>query len=399
MAHRGSKGNKKKASDRQYQNPTIPIAGEKMTHQSGQMDPDHRGSQSYGFNERSPGYVAGTRDCGHRHNSAHQQNQRSSQIDPGHCRSQGCGSHENSSAQVWGPAGVHHQNQRSGQMDPVHRGSQGCGFYENSPDNVGGRRDYEHRPTSAHHQFHYDEEVDMEHDGYAEHHTGNRLDFMQAQRQQFRSLQASKQMLYDVYEQNMGMIEELEARDSSEMSKKTEGIIPYLRSKIRLPTQKHKARTDVTAIIEAEIVCLQTQLMVAPKEVVASATEELIKKTLLWLAHRQDMAAPLAHCDGYAVNVLELLLHGNAEIQPREKGPNAGRLDEDIVNGVMGGFQGAKHKQKLQDEEFRRDEKKQPKLSDIRGGKSLLSGVRRVLAMKPNLEPYLSPFVNTEDLR
>ncbi|XP_013415739.1 uncharacterized protein LOC106177497 [Lingula anatina] len=319
MDCRGSKGDKKKASDRQYQNPTNPITGE-MTHQSGRMEPDHRGSQSHGFNERSPGYVAGTRGYGHRH-------------------------------------------------------------------------------TSAHYQSHYDEEEVMDHDGDTKHHGGSRRDFMQAQRQQFRSLQASKQMLYDVYEQNMGMIEELEARDSTEMSQNTGGFMPYIRSKISLPTQKHKARTDVTAIIEAEIVCLQTQLMVAPKEVVASATEELIKKTLLWLAHRQDMAAPLAHCDGYAVNVLELLLHGNAEIQRREKGPNAGRLDEDTVNGVMGGFQGAKHKQKLQDEEFRRDEKKQPKLSDIRGGKSLLSGVRRVLAMKPNLEPYLSPFVNTEDLR
>ncbi|XP_013412279.1 uncharacterized protein LOC106175017 [Lingula anatina] len=282
MAHRKDRSYIEKASDKQYQNSYNSTTGEKMTHPSGHMDPDPR-------------------------------------------RSQGCGFHENSPAHVGGPASVHHQNQLSGQMDPGHRGSQGYGFYEKSPDDVRSRRDYEHRPTIAHYQSHYDGEEDMDHDGDAKHHGGSRRDFMQAQRQQFRSLQASKQMLYDVYEQNMGMIEELEARDSAEMSQKTEGFIPYMRSKIRLPTQKHKARTDVTAIIEAEIVCLQTQLMVAPKEVVASATEELIKKTLLWLAHRQDMAAPLAHCDGYAVNVLELLLHGNAEIQPREKGPNAGR--------------------------------------------------------------------------
>ncbi|XP_013415744.1 uncharacterized protein LOC106177502 [Lingula anatina] len=310
MDFKGSKG-KKKACDMRFQNPTNPITGE-MTHVSDHMDPGHRGSQSY---------VAGMRDYGHRH-------------------------------------------------------------------------------TSAHHRSYHEEEVeDMEHDGYAVHHAGSRLDFMQAQRQQFRSLQASKQMLYDVYEQNIGLIEELEARDNTEMSQKNGGFIPYIRSKINLPTQKHKARTDITAIIEAEIVCLQTQLMVAPKEVVVSATQELIEKTLLWLGHRQDMAAPPARCDGYAINVLELLLHGNADIQPREKGPNAGRLDEDIVNGVMGGFQGAKHKQKLQDEEFRRDEKKQPKLSDIRGGKSMLSGVRRVIDIKPHLKPYLSHFVNTEDLR
>ncbi|XP_019644486.1 PREDICTED: uncharacterized protein LOC109485369 [Branchiostoma belcheri] len=159
--------------------------------------------------------------------------------------------------------------------------------------------------------------------------------------QRHRSLQASKQMLYDVYAQNIGMLEKLEKREEGggKTGGRLDGTRPSHhtgvstrsgsygsyrdpprhetsrwsgdrereradavgrtgrglgRSDVTLPDQSDKTERDLKAVMEGELACLQAQLRFCPPEVRDETRSELVEKTLGWIAEREEKPPPEA---------------------------------------------------------------------------------------------------------
>ena len=79
---------------------------------------------------------------------------------------------------------------------------------------------------------------------------------------------------------------------------------------------------QVTSAIEAELTCLRAQMKFAPSEVKDKAKREMLKKTLMWEAAREESGIPKGPVDYYAKNVVQLLTEKPMKLPPRERGPN-----------------------------------------------------------------------------
>ncbi|KAI8521969.1 Calcium-activated potassium channel subunit alpha-1 [Branchiostoma belcheri] len=214
--------------------------------------------------------------------------------------------------------------------------------------------------------------------------------------QRHRSLQASKQMLYDVYAQNIGMLEKLEKREEGggKTGGRLEGTRPSHhtgvstrsgsygsyrdppryetsrspreragdaagragrglgRSDVTLPDQSDKTERDLKAVMEGELACLQAQLRFCPPEVRDETRGELVEKTLGWIAEREEKGVKTGMVDKYASNLLETLL-------------TAG--EEAILAGV-GALQIGQHRGAEQDRRFHDDPTRKARCPKIRTG-------------------------------
>lgn len=201
----------------------------------------------------------------------------------------------------------------------------------------------------------------------------------QEQIQKQRSLQASEQMLYDGYEHTMGMIEELEKHEGHNMSAGFSGLLVQI-----IPKGTKKPKHDVTAIIEAELTCLDVQMTFAPPEVTRAARMKLLEKTLKWVAARREKGIKPSSVDAYTKNVVQVLIKPDSVKFPeRERDPRPPRLDERTVNELLFGFAQARYKGDLQDKEFEADPNKKAAMRKIREGEDLHSGVARLVDLNP----------------
>lgn len=201
----------------------------------------------------------------------------------------------------------------------------------------------------------------------------------QEQIQKQRSLQASEQMLYDGYEHTIGMIEELEKHEGHNVSAGFSGLLEQI-----IPKGTKKPKHDVTAIIEAELTCLDVQMTFAPPEVTRAARMKLVEKTLKWVAARREKGIKPSSVDAYTKNVVQVLLKPDSVKFPeRERDPRPPRLDERTVNELMFGFAQAQYKGDLQDKEFEADPNKKAAMRKIREGEDLHSGVARLVDLNP----------------
>ncbi|PFX11584.1 hypothetical protein AWC38_SpisGene24625, partial [Stylophora pistillata] len=143
----------------------------------------------------------------------------------------------------------------------------------------------------------------------------------QEQIQKQRSLQASEQMLYDGYEHTIGMIEELEKHEGHNVSAGFSGLLEQI-----IPKGTNKPKHDVTAIIEAELTCLDVQMTFAPPEVTRAARMKLVEKTLKWVAARREKGIKPSSVDAYTKNVVQVLLKPDSVKFPeRERDPRPPR--------------------------------------------------------------------------
>ncbi|XP_022800334.1 uncharacterized protein LOC111338168 [Stylophora pistillata] len=148
---------------------------------------------------------------------------------------------------------------------------------------------------------------------------------------------------------------------------------------------RSNARYKVTAIIEAELTCLDAQMTFAPPEVTRAARMKLLEKTLKWAAAREEAKIKPSSVDAYTKNVVQVLIKPDSVKFPeRERDPRSASLDEPTVNELMFGFAQAQYKGDLQDKEFEAHPNKKAAMRKIREGEDLHSGAARLLNL--NLE-------------
>ncbi|XP_066304219.1 uncharacterized protein [Branchiostoma lanceolatum] len=318
----------------------------------------------------------------------------------------------------------HHHNQHGQQS----YGSRQGGRHNNSAA-------YHEQPGGVFHGQHgYDHQREME------------LREMQIKEQRHRSLQASKQMVYDVYATTIGMLEEFEdfddpagpegfkdKDDGKPKSRETAGPQHEMmeqqqdpwrtkshhgpgqaengkqgkgqhgkkngvsknkrgpgRSDIKLPDQSQKTRRDVKAIVEAELVCLQAQLRFCPPEIRDQTRKELVDKTLGWVAAREKQGLKKGLADAYASQVVEILLTGGTKLQvPTQWEESTGPAGEEAVMGGVQALQRGQHYGAEQDKQFHDDPNKKAQCPKIRSGPvPEIHGAQRLVDVNPHLREH-----------
>jgi len=199
-------------------------------------------------------------------------------------------------------------------------------------------------------------------------------------------LQASEQMLYDVYENTIGMIEELEKYEDHGKSAGFSGLL-----RDRVPPTRKREKHDVTAIIEGQLVALDGQMTYAPPDVTKQARMKMLDRTLLWVAAREEKEIPLGLADSYAKSLVQLLTEPESMKLPereRPSDPRSGRLDEAAVNNFLCRYAEARHQGEQQDKEFYDHPNKKAAMRDMRHGRDHHNGIRRLLNLNRNDERF-----------
>ncbi|XP_020905070.1 uncharacterized protein LOC110243322 [Exaiptasia diaphana] len=202
---------------------------------------------------------------------------------------------------------------------------------------------------------------------------------VQLQESLHRSVQASTQMLYDVYNYTTVMLEELEkheGRPGIEVPPNSE-IFPHL-----VPLNHKKPKPEVIAGIEAELQCLSIQMRYLPKDVINDSTrKQMVEQTLKWLGFRQEMKVPRSKVEWYCKNILEIVLFGAAREMPPRKHPSPTEINSEQVNEAMFQMARGRYFGEQQDKPFHEDPNKNAELKPKRGEKmkvSLREGANRL---------------------
>ncbi|CAC5389873.1 unnamed protein product [Mytilus coruscus] len=118
-----------------------------------------------------------------------------------------------------------------------------------------------------------------------------------------RSTEASKQMLYEVYANTIGILEEFEKRELSENSDN----VPIQRSHIQIPDQSKKGKVDVQAILQTQILILEIQMKTCVPSIRELASEELRETTLKWEAVREKNKIDMSSTDYFAGQIFQIV--------------------------------------------------------------------------------------------
>lgn len=207
----------------------------------------------------------------------------------------------------------------------------------------------------------------------------------QAYMQQLRSTEASAQMVYEVYGNVIAILEEVEQRELKSKSHPKQ----LHRSEIYLPNQSHKQDKDVTTILEAQLLLLQSQMRTCRLEIRDKVREQLLDSTLQWTAERHDQQLPTDHLtDHYAAQLIEILSTGSTNH------PDKFRQSPGDVRGVtqkdMEYVIGAQHKTAELDRLFE-DPTQKAKIPRIRSG-DVRKGAERIRSTRSDLKPHLGRY-------
>lgn len=198
----------------------------------------------------------------------------------------------------------------------------------------------------------------------------------QALMQSQRSAEASAQMVYEVFGNVIAILEEVEQREL-----KTKSFRQQLpRSEIYLPSQSHKQDKDVTTILEAQLLLLESQLKTCRSEIRNKVKDDLLKQTYQWNGERQDHKLPNDHrTDHYVTKLVEIITDGSTSH------PDKFRQSPGDIKGVtqkdMEHVLGAQHKIVQLDRQFEDPTRKaQPpriRYGDVRKGAERVRSTRR----------------------
>ncbi|CAH1796834.1 unnamed protein product [Owenia fusiformis] len=222
--------------------------------------------------------------------------------------------------------------------------------------------------------------------------------------QMHRSLQASKQMAYDVYANVVTAIEELEAReingktteakDISGKSKKKK--VP--RSGAHLPDQGFKDFRAVKEGVKAQLIIFQTHLKNCPPGVVAEIRDELKERTMGWMAVRQEHNLPESEADKMAGKLFEILATGQTPHSYSKSQLERGTMSGRELNENFGKIMVGNHKRAELDRNFREDPDRKAEIPNIRSGNYPHYGAERMSNTYPNVASHLGPY-HASDLR
>ncbi|KXJ11716.1 hypothetical protein AC249_AIPGENE10730 [Exaiptasia diaphana] len=133
------------------------------------------------------------------------------------------------------------------------------------------------------------------------------------------SVQASTQMLYDVFDYTIGMLEELEKHEGhpGKHVPPNSGIFSHL-----VPLKHKMPKPEVIDGIETQLQRLSIQMRCLPKDVINDSTrKKLVDATLQWLGSRQEMKVSHSIVEWYCKNILEIVVLGVAREMPPRKHP------------------------------------------------------------------------------
>ncbi|CAC5387687.1 unnamed protein product [Mytilus coruscus] len=127
----------------------------------------------------------------------------------------------------------------------------------------------------------------------------------QQQVERLRSIEASKQMVFEVYGNTIGILEEFERRESKNKSIK--------RSQVQIPDQSGKDDNDVQTILQAQILILQTQMKTCDTRIRKEVSDDLRDKTLRWVASREKQRIADGETDIFVGQVFEVISNKEAQ--------------------------------------------------------------------------------------
>lgn len=204
----------------------------------------------------------------------------------------------------------------------------------------------------------------------------------QVQSQVFRSAQASKQMLYEVFGNVISILEEFERRELNSLQHIHDKSVQ--KSDIYIPDQSHKKDHDVQRIVETQLLLFQTHLHQACRpEIRDEVLDELKQATKKWLAVRKDRGFPVGKTDEYAAQLYEILSKG--QTQHPSVFMERPQIDGgELTKAAQQYFEGD-HRRAQVDEEFRRDPNKRAAFPAVRAGSSADTGIDRMEEYRADL--------------
>ncbi|KAJ7357672.1 hypothetical protein OS493_023803 [Desmophyllum pertusum] len=207
--------------------------------------------------------------------------------------------------------------------------------------------------------------------------------------QRLRSEEASTQMLYDVYANTIGGIEELEKHEEHGMSAGNSGFLSHI-----IPKHTKKDKEDVIAMIRAQLTILDAQMTFAPPEVTKKARMKLLNTTLKWVAAREEKEIPRGLVDCYAKNVVQVLIKPESmKLPPTEGDSRPACLTEQIVNSVLYKCAQARHQGEQQDKEFHDNSDKKAAMRNTRQGQHEYSGITRLVELDPEDGEFIKALI------
>ncbi|XP_052225796.1 uncharacterized protein LOC127841181 isoform X8 [Dreissena polymorpha] len=196
-----------------------------------------------------------------------------------------------------------------------------------------------------------------------------------------RQMEASKELLYRVYENVIGTLEEFERRCNKRHTKQKLVV-----SEIDFPDQSDKSDRDVKANMDVQLLLFEEHRKSCPPEFTKKINGELRMKTIYWAAARGEMG--LDETDEYTTNLYEILVkdktHHAVLDQPRK--PVEHKTMRDTLQFIMKGNAKAMEIEC----EYQTDPDKMAKDPKTRKTKIRpYVGAKRICRCKPGLQPYL----------
>ncbi|CAC5389872.1 unnamed protein product [Mytilus coruscus] len=231
----------------------------------------------------------------------------------------------------------------------------------------------------------YVRSTDMEHEGPAQ---------KQHQEEKHRSCEASKQMLYEVYTNAIGILEEFEKREL----KNTNLVIQ--RSNVKIPDQSHKKDQDVQVILQTQILILETQMKTCLSSIRDTVSEDLKQKTLQWFATRHKNEVPMSSTDDFVVQIFDVLSQKETKHPEKFKQlpgavPNVslGNIEQVVIQQCRIGFvdymyAGDKEEAKVPD----------IRIEDVNLGNDRLNTYRKKISSQPKYEKPRWGYVSSDSV-
>ncbi|VDI12578.1 Hypothetical predicted protein [Mytilus galloprovincialis] len=203
----------------------------------------------------------------------------------------------------------------------------------------------------------------------------------QAEQQIFRDAQASKQMVYEVYTNVVGTLEEFESRIADKTTSQLQ------RSMGIKPEFEVRTNNEIKRQLETQIFLLQHQLHTCDSSIRSEVKKDLQDRTIQWIGHREEARVPTNDADIFAGKLFEILSKGSTS-HPAEFLQSPGSIPN-IGTGHIQQVLNAQHKVKMFDEKFRESANKVAIIPEVRHCVDPYKGAKRLRKVNPDADLYL----------
>ncbi|XP_076082415.1 uncharacterized protein LOC143053494 [Mytilus galloprovincialis] len=203
----------------------------------------------------------------------------------------------------------------------------------------------------------------------------------QAEEQIFRNAQASKQMVYEVYKNVVGTLEEFESRIADKKTKQLQRSME-IKPEFALRTNK-----EIQRQLETQIFILEDQLHTCDISIREEVKQDLQHLTIQWIGHREEEKVPKNDADTFAGKLFEILSKGSTS-HPAEFLQSPGSIPN-IEPGHIQQVLNAQHKANMFDKKFRKSANKVAIIPEVRHCVDLYKGEKRLRKVVPGADMYL----------